>query len=909
MVTRALHDSGLQLVGTGADELIEAAEDNPEGFWENKAIRDCNDELLEAAGGAWDNPPALPPVEVDDPRVAHVAEVATRALAALREHDHWGFKDPRTCLTATYWLDLEPELGFVICVRHPVDVALSLKRRNQSSYSLGLGLWERYYATVLDQVPAERRIVTHYDTFFVDPEGEMARLCAFAGLEPTTPHVRTDLRHHTTDIDLGDAGVSDGVRTLYADLCRQAGVTPPSVAPRDEGRVRRLILDGAVAQRHADQRQAAIDRLQDREEEFRAAHAKAEQAHRERVRHLESQVAALEGEAARTLAALRESMTRIDERTRRVEGRSVAGMVGRTARAVARRLPPSAQQSLRRGRRLTQRATAEPGPTARVVKQRALHRARCQAARLPPPAQQVLRRGRAAYRRASREPVTSTKAVVRRLPDPAQHVARRAWTASAPIRKKALGLRLADPAPSAAPIPKGPDLRLWKDAYERLVGAAWTGGDPWLAVAPGSPTGVRDARSPRATPFPDTRGGRPFADDLSHIAHLEALRYAGHRHLVVPEGSRRWFRQQIELRDHAVRTYGTLADEPGAGVVFDLRRPAEAATPSLRAAIERLAAGAAEPPAVLDCTRLDLRGELPDLAVFAPPATDRPLPYLDRTVDVVVVEEGRDDGDADRVARLGVIVATDGGTGPAVLAVDARSDTAGAAEPAPPRVLVWAASVPDPRWEAAVSERVEQAGATLLLAPIGGEALPSLDGHDVVMALEPHVLPLPGAIRAAAAAAVGDPASAVAGKVLRRDGSLESAGGTVFFDRSVALIAGSSPHVRAPWHDYVRPVCWAPGLVAAAAPLWEKVPGPPDIAGRAYLREWCAAVWQRGGAVVYHPDVAAVRVDGDGGEPSIPLEASAWQRVLDLRLARPTELSDGAWRYLLGHDDVEACRG
>ena len=62
-------------------------------------------------------------------------------------------------------------------------------------------------------------------------------------------------------------------------------------------------------------------------------------------------------------------------------------------------------------------------------------------------------------------------------------------------------------------------------------------------------------------------------------------------------------------------------------------------------------------------------------------------------------------------------------------------------------------------------------------------------------------------------------------------------------------------------------------------------------------------------SVVYQPSVAAVRVAGDGGEPSTPLEASGWQRVLDLRPARPAELSDGAWRYLLAHDDVEACRG
>lgn len=911
MITRALHDSGLHLVGTGAEELIEAADDNPEGFWESKAIRDCNDELLEATGGAWDNPPDLPPAGVDDPRVAHVADAATATLATLRQHDHWGFKDPRTCLTAAYWLDLEPELRFVVCVRHPIEVALSLRRRNQNSYSLGLSLWERYYATVLDQVPPERRIVSHYDTFFVDPEAEMARLCAFAGLEPAPPKVRRDLRHHSTGIDLGDAGVSDGVQTLYAELCREAGAPPPRTAARDEGRVRRLVLDGAVAQRHADQRQAAIERLQEREEEFRAGHAKAEQAYRDRVRDLEANVAAarlaaLEGETARALAALRTSVGRIDERTRRMEARSLAGIIGRAARAAARRLPQPAEQTLQRGRRVAQRAAAEPAPTAKAVAQRTLREARVQATKLPPPAQQALRRGRSVYRRATAEPGPAAKEVARRLPDPAQRVARRAWVASAPIRLK-VRARASVPASKAAPTPKGPPARLWKDACVGMVRAAWAGDDPWLAVAPGSTAEVRDARSPRATPFPDTRGSRPFADDLSHVAHLEAQRYAGHRYLVLPEGSRPWFRRQVELRDHVVRNHRTVADEPGVGAVFDLLRPADGPVPSLRAAIDELSAGTDEPPAVLDCTGLDLRVELPDLAVFTPPG-DR-LHYLDRSVDVVVVEAGRQapgQADAARVAGRGVVVVAPGGTGAVVRSVER---VASAGEPASLRVLVWASPAPDPRWEPAVAERVEQAGASLLVAPVGPDAPVRLEGHDVVLALEPHVLPLPGAIRAAAAAAAADPASAVAGKVLRRDGHLESAGGSVFFDRSVGLVAGSSPQVRAPWHDYVRQVCWAPGLVAAAAPLWTGVPGPAGLDGRGYVREWCAAVWQQGGAVVYHPDAAAVRVDGDGGEPSIPLEASAWQRVLDLRPARPRELSDGAWRYLLAHDDVEACRG
>jgi hypothetical protein len=721
--------------------------------------------------------------------------------------------------------------------------------------------------------------------------------------------VRRDLRHHTTGIDMGDAGLSAGVRSLYAALCRDAGAPQPPEAARDEGRVRRLILDGAVAQRHADQRQAAIDRLQEREEESRAAHAKAEQAHRDRVRDLEAEVSAarltvFQSETVTALAALRESVARIDERSRRVEARSVTGILGRATRAAARRLPPPAQQSLRRGRSLALRAAAEPGPTARVMKQRALHQVRAQAAQLPPPAQSVARRGRAAYRRATAQPGPTARALVRRLPDPAQRLTHRAWAATAPIVRQA-SRRVSDPGPKPAPTPKGPAPRLWKDAYRGMVNAAWTGGNPWLVVSPGSPRDVSEARSPRATAFPDTRGRRPLVDDLAHIGHLEAQRYAGHRHLVVPDGSRPWFRQQAELRDHVVRTYRTSVDEPGAGIVFDLARPPGPESRTLGAAIADLAAGLQRAPAVLDCTGSSLDKELPALAVFVPPAGDR-LPYLDHSVDVVVVDPGANLAEARRVAALGVITVAQGGTGPVVRSVDALGASGGAA---PPSTLVWSSPAPDPRWGPALAERVDEAGAQLLVAHIDAQVLDGLADYDVVVTVEPHVLPLPGTIRAAAAAAAANPASAVAGKVLRGDGHLESAGGTVFFDRSVALIAASSPDVRAPWHDYVRPVCWAPGLVAAALSLWTGVPGPAALDGRAYLREWCAALWSQGATVVYHPDVAAVRVHGDGGEPSIPLETSAWQRVLDLRPARPTELSDGAWRHVLAHDDMEACRG
>ena len=924
MITRALHDSGLHLIGTGAEDLIDAAEDNPEGFWENKAIVACNDDLLEATGGSWDNPPDLPPLAVDDPRVTQIAEAGTAALAALGEHEHWGFKDPRTCLTAAYWLDLQPDLRFIVCVRHPLEVALSLKRRNQNSYSLGLALWERYYATVLDVLPPDRRIVTHYDTFFVDPEGEIARLCAFAGLTPAPHRVRTELRHHTIGVGLGDAGASPSLRALYQDLCREAGAPLPVEPPADEGRVRRLILDGAVARRHADQRQTAIDRLQEREDE-----------HRNRIRELEGELAAARREGMvriETMQALTKKIDDIDRRSVRKTTRRWAGKVVRvgrrfidrtgreagigdgrdlapTAEAATAPLPQPTQPQPRPTGRVVRPGVAAPepiaGPIAGPVTRRLAPTPRSTVRRLPPTAQEMIRRNQLRVRRASVAPVPTAKQAVRRLPTPAQQLARRAWRVALRYQNgRFIRALVPTAAPKPSATPKGPAFRLWKDAYERMVAAVVPDGTPWLAITPGSPREVRDARTPRATAFPDTRKGRPFADDLSHIAHLEALRYAGHHHLVLPEGSRPWFRRQAELRDHVVRTYRTIADEAGAGAVFDLTAPALVGARSLRGEVSRLAAGAADPPAVLDWTDLDLDGELSGLATFRPPPGDR-LPYLDASVDLVVVDETHDRAEAARVAALGVITVSPGASG-----VEVR-DATGGAGPAPSdlRVLVWSSAVgTDDAWRTQLATRVAAAGADLRLAAIETIEPATSGDHDVIVVVEPHVLPLPGMIEAAAKLAATDPGSAVAGKVLRADGRLEAAGGTVFFDRSVGLIAGSSAEVRAPWHDYVRPVCWAPGLVAAASSLWAAVPGPPGRTGREFLREWCADVWAHGGSVVYQPTVAAVRVTGDGAEPTVPLDASSWQRVLDLRPARPLDLSDGAWRYLLAHDDVEACR-
>jgi len=136
----------------------------------------------------------------------------------------WGWKDPRNSLTLPFWQQLFPKLKTLIMVRNPLEVAHSMRKRNGSSYSFGLRLWEIYNRRLIEAVNGDERLVTHYDLFFQDPEFELRRIADFIGLSDAQVRsaaalVTTRRRHiHFTIEQLIDARVSEEVIELYRGL-------------------------------------------------------------------------------------------------------------------------------------------------------------------------------------------------------------------------------------------------------------------------------------------------------------------------------------------------------------------------------------------------------------------------------------------------------------------------------------------------------------------------------------------------------------------------------------------------------------------------------------------------------------------------------------------------------------------
>ena len=230
MVARLLHNCGLYL--GEENELAPAKPDNPDGFWENLKFVDLNEEILELLGAGWDMPPPAFPADWQGHEDFQKLRVkAELVLARFRGHDPWGWKDPRNSVTLPFWRSVLPNLKVIICVRHPLEVALSLRRRNFLSYELSLTLWALYNRRALEDVPPQQRLVVHYDAFFRRPQAEVNRIIEFAGLnvgtaqlESALERIRPDLRHATFETcHLIDAELSPDTIRLYLSLTNEAG--------------------------------------------------------------------------------------------------------------------------------------------------------------------------------------------------------------------------------------------------------------------------------------------------------------------------------------------------------------------------------------------------------------------------------------------------------------------------------------------------------------------------------------------------------------------------------------------------------------------------------------------------------------------------------------------------------------
>jgi len=258
IIVLGMHRSGTSAITRAVGRLGASAGDEArmQKHWENVPLRHMNEELLAAGRGDWDAPP--PRGWLTSKRVGARRTGAKHLLEQeFPEADVTIWKDPRTCLTLPFWLDLvEGAAFFLVIHRHPTEVAASLTARNKYGRGVGYALWERYNADALAAIAGRPAVVLDYGKVVSSPVealDEVKSSFAALGLElpndpRTTDHgLVVQERHHTAAAaDAVDVVATPSQRELFDRLRALEGshvAMPGPAAPPAQSPLSMELLD------------------------------------------------------------------------------------------------------------------------------------------------------------------------------------------------------------------------------------------------------------------------------------------------------------------------------------------------------------------------------------------------------------------------------------------------------------------------------------------------------------------------------------------------------------------------------------------------------------------------------------------------------------------------------------------
>lgn len=187
LIARAVETAGACL----GNNLMGAAQDNPKGFAEDLEVFEFNERLLDALDTRWDVPTLLLDWDpTQDVWQGWQKEAGQLLKAKSGSAQVITLKDPRFSLLAPIWISAAEEIGFrvkfVLCLRHPVDVAHSLESRDGFGVVKGLSLWLSHNYSVI-RILADRHdpcIIVRYEYLLDEPDNQLQRLIEFVGVLP-----------------------------------------------------------------------------------------------------------------------------------------------------------------------------------------------------------------------------------------------------------------------------------------------------------------------------------------------------------------------------------------------------------------------------------------------------------------------------------------------------------------------------------------------------------------------------------------------------------------------------------------------------------------------------------------------------------------------------------------------------
>jgi len=229
LVTSALKKMGV-FIGNDLDDNNESAHFNKLNRW-----------IFFQAGATWDNPYNCNFFTNDF--TDKVAKNLTKHLSGFRSSGYlrgvkkiqnykslqelnyrWGWKDPQNTFTLDIWQKLFPNAKIIHVYRNPIDVAVSLKKREEMHLKVygsktrtgirklfneqtlwkkriyyhslrildlqeGIKLWEQYIRKAISYDSEREMLNIGYEDFLLEPEKQIERLAGFISADISTKQI------------------------------------------------------------------------------------------------------------------------------------------------------------------------------------------------------------------------------------------------------------------------------------------------------------------------------------------------------------------------------------------------------------------------------------------------------------------------------------------------------------------------------------------------------------------------------------------------------------------------------------------------------------------------------------------------------------------------------------------------